>query len=71
MRLGQQWQSRRKLQSPDGVKIFNVQGVPIGFIRLPERCANLTFGGPKNNRRYIASSHSLYGLYVEAYGAVC
>jgi len=55
----------------DGVKVFNAQGVPIGFIRLPERCANLTFGGPKNNRLYMASSHSLYGLYVEAYGAVC
>ena len=41
-----------------------------GFIRLPERCANLTFGGPKNNRLYMASCHSLYALYVEAVGAV-
>lgn len=54
----------------DGVKVFNSQGKPIGFIRLPERCANLTFGGPKGNRLYMASSHSLYALYVEAHGAV-
>jgi gluconolactonase len=53
----------------DGVKVFDPQGKPIGFIRLPERCANLAFGGPKNNRLYMASCHSLYALYVEAHGA--
>jgi gluconolactonase len=53
----------------DGVMVFNPQGKAIGFIRLPERCANLTFGGPKNNRLYMASCHSLYALYVEAHGA--
>lgn len=59
-----------KSEEMDGVKVFNSQGKPIGFIRLPERCANLTFGGPKLNRLYMASSHSLYALYVEAHGAV-
>jgi gluconolactonase len=54
----------------DGVMVFNPQGKPIGFIRLPERCANLTFGGPKKNRLFMASCHSLYALYVEARGAV-
>jgi gluconolactonase len=54
----------------DGVMVFNPQGKAIGHIRLPERCANLTFGGPKNNRLYMASCHSLYALYVEAHGAV-
>jgi gluconolactonase len=54
----------------DGVKVFNKDGKPIGFIRLPERCANLEFGGPKRNRLYMTSSHSLYALYVEAHGAV-
>jgi gluconolactonase len=28
------------------------------------------FGGPKKNRLFMASSHSLYALYVEAHGAV-
>jgi gluconolactonase len=54
----------------DGVKVFNQEGKAIGFIRLPERCANLEFGGPKRNRLYMTSSHSLYALYVEAHGAV-
>ena len=44
-------------------------GKPIAFIRLPERCANLCFGGPKNNRLYMTSCHSVYALYVEAHGA--
>ena len=29
----------------DGVKIFNPDGKPIGHIALPERCANVCFGG--------------------------
>ena len=53
----------------DGVMVFNPQGKAIGFIRLPERCANLAFGGAKKNRLYMASCHSLYALYVEAHGA--
>lgn len=54
----------------DGVMVFNPQGRPIGHIQLPERCANLCFGGPKNNRLFMASSHSLYALYVETRGVV-
>ena len=59
-----------KAEELDGVKVFNSEGKAIGFIRLPERCANLTFGGVKKNRLFMASSHSLYALYVEARGAV-
>lgn len=59
-----------KPEDMDGVKVFNSAGKPIGFIRLPERCANLEFGGPKRNRLYMASCHSLYALYVESHGAV-
>ncbi len=61
---------RGKPEDLDGVMVFSPAGKPLAFIRLPERCANLCFGGPKNNRLYMASSHSLYGLYVEAHGAV-
>lgn len=53
----------------DGVMVFNPQGKAITHIRLPERCANLCFGGPKNNRVYTASCYSLYALYVKAHGA--
>jgi len=58
-----------KPEELDGVMVFNPQGKAIAHIRLPERCANLTFGGPKNNRLYMTASHSLYALYVEAHGA--
>jgi gluconolactonase len=53
----------------DGVRVFTPQGEPIGHIRLPERCANLCFGGLKRNRLFMAASHSVYALYVNAQGA--
>jgi gluconolactonase len=61
---------RGKSEQLDGVKVFNSGGKAIGFIRLPERCANLEFGGSKRNLLYMASCHSLYALYVESHGAV-
>jgi len=54
----------------DGVMVFNPQGKPIGHIHLPERCANLCFGGARNNRLFMASSHAVYSLYVDTRGAV-
>jgi len=60
---------RGKSEDLDGVRVFSPAGKPLAHIRLPERCANLCFGGPKNNRVYMASCHSLYALYVEAHGA--
>jgi gluconolactonase len=63
------FQLRGRSEDLDGVMVFNPQGRAIAFIKLPERCANLTFGGPKRNRLYMASSHSLYALYVESCGA--
>lgn len=64
------YQLKGKSEDLDGVMVFNPQGKAIGFIKLPERCANLTFGGPKNNRLYMTSCHSVYALYVESHGAV-
>ncbi len=60
---------RGKSEDLDGVMVFNPQGKPLAFIRLPERCANVCFGGPKGNRLYMASCHSLYAMYFEAHGA--
>jgi len=54
----------------DGVRVFSADGKPLAHIHLPERCANLCFGGAKGNRLFMASSHSLYALYVNARGAV-
>ena len=53
----------------DGVMVFNPGGAPIGRIALPERCANLCFGGRHRNRLFMAASQSLYALYVQTQGA--
>ena len=52
----------------DGVSIFNPEAKLIGRIDLPERCANLCFGGVHRNRLFMAASTSLYALYVNAQG---
>jgi gluconolactonase len=53
----------------DGVRIFNASAHPIGHISLPERSANLCFGGRWRNRLFMAASHGLYALYVNTQGA--
>src|SRR5262245_47701523 len=52
----------------DGVKVFNPAGKAIGFIALPERAANVCFGGRYRNRLFMAASHSIYSLYVNTQG---
>jgi gluconolactonase len=52
----------------DGVHVFNPEGRLIGRIDLPERCANVCFGGVHRNRLFMAASTSLYALYVNAQG---
>ncbi|BAT58327.1 gluconolactonase precursor [Variibacter gotjawalensis] len=52
----------------DGVMVFNPDAKPIGRIALPERCANLCFGGVKRNRLFMAASQSVYSLYVNTQG---
>lgn len=54
----------------DGVRVFDPTGRPIGLIRLPERCANLCFGGNVRNRLFMTASRSVYALYVNTRGAV-
>ena len=56
-------------EGQDGVAVFNPEGVLIGRVLLPERAANLCFGGAKRNRLLIAASRSIYALYVNAQGA--
>jgi gluconolactonase len=52
----------------DGVHVFNADGRLIGKINLPERCANVCFGGIHRNRLFMAASTSLYSLYVNTQG---
>lgn len=53
----------------DGVHVFASDATLIGQILLPERCANLCFGGAANNRLFMAASRSIYAVYVGATGA--
>jgi gluconolactonase len=52
----------------DGVAVFNPAGKMIGHILLPERSANLCFGGAKRNRLLICASQSIYSLFTNAQG---
>ena len=52
----------------DGVRVFSASGQPIGHIDLPERCANVCFGGRHRNRLFMAASHGLYSLFVNTQG---
>jgi gluconolactonase len=52
----------------DGVHVFNPDGRLIGRIDLPERCANVCFGGVHRNRLFMAATTSLYALYVNTQG---
>src|SRR6201990_1706011 len=52
----------------DGVMVFAPDGAPIGRIALPERCANVCFGGLKRNRLFMAAAQSIYALYVNTQG---
>lgn len=52
----------------DGVHVFNPAGKLIGRIDLPERCANVCFGGTQRNRLFMAATTSIYALYVNTQG---
>ena len=57
-------------EAEDGVVGFASDGKMIGRIMLPERCANLCFGGVKRNRLFMAASQSIYSVFVETQGGI-
>jgi len=67
---GNLWCGWGMSEALNGVAVFASDGKMIGRIALPERAANLCFGGVKRNRLFIAASHSLYSVYVNTEGAV-
>lgn len=52
----------------DGVHAYHSDGGLIGKILLPERVANVCFGGPKRNRLFICATSSLYAITLNATG---
>lgn len=53
----------------NGVTVWSPEGQLLGRIRIPEVVGNLTFGGPKRNRLFMAGSQSLYAVYTATQGA--
>jgi gluconolactonase len=68
--FGNLWCGSGAGEQHDGVAVYNPQGRKIAKILLPERCANVCFGGVRKNRLFMAASHSIYSLYVNTQGAV-
>jgi gluconolactonase len=53
----------------DGVHCIAPDGVLIGKIPVPEKVANVCFGGPARDRLYICGHTSLYAIHVNTRGA--
>lgn len=51
-----------------GVHCFAEDGTLIGRMRTPEPVANITFGGPRRNRMFLAATSSLYSLVMGVTG---
>lgn len=66
---GNLWCSSNAAAGYSGVTVWSSSGALLGRIRLPEGCANVTFGGPKRNRLFMAASQSIYAVYVNTQGA--
>jgi len=54
--------------SKDSVQVYAPDGTRLGKIRVPETCANLTFGGPKRDRLLITAGKSLYAIDLNTRG---
>ena len=53
----------------DGVHCYDPDGTLIGKVHVPERVANVCFGGPRHNRLYICATTSLYAVGLAVRGA--
>jgi gluconolactonase len=67
--FGNLWCSSNAPLGYAGVLVFSPAGKLLGRIRLPEVCANLSFGGPKHDHLFMTASQSLYLLRVGVQGA--
>lgn len=54
--------------SKDSVQVYAPDGTQLGKIRVPETCANLTFGGPERDRLFITAGKSLYAIDLNTRG---
>jgi len=54
----------------DGIEVFDPDGQRIAMVKLPERPANLAFGGADLKSIYVCARTSIYRLQSEVAGAV-
>jgi len=54
---------------PGGVWIFTPEGKPLGIILIPEKAANVAWGGADRKMLYIAASSSMYRVHLNIAGA--
>lgn len=54
---------------PGGVWIFTPEGKPLGTIVMPEKSANVAWGGPDRKTLYITASSSVYRVHLNIAGA--
>ncbi len=53
---------------PGGLWIFSPQGRHLGTVKIPERMANLNWGGEDSKTLYITASSSLYRIHLKIAG---
>jgi gluconolactonase len=53
----------------DGVHCIDPDGTLLGKVYVPERVANVVFGGPKRNRLFICATTSVYSVLLPVNGA--
>lgn len=53
----------------DGVHCYHPDGTLLGKVNVPERVANVCFGGAKSNRLFIAATTALYAVMLPVNGA--
>ena len=53
----------------DGIHVYTPAGELLGRIRIPEKVANCTFGGPGKDRLFITASTSLHAVHLNSRGA--
>ncbi len=58
------------IAASDGVQIVSPEGELLEKIELPERPANLAFGGPDGRTLYVTARSSVYAVAVRYQGAV-
>ena len=54
---------------PGGVWIFSPEGKPLGTIVMPEKSANVAWGGPDRKTLYVTASSSIYRIHLTIAGA--